>query len=260
MADPLVSCLMVTQQGRLEMFKHAVGDYLRQTYPNRELVIVTSDAPAAMAPAFEFIRELGNPSIQFHQLAHLDGKQQPLGAMRNATNDLAAGTLCCTWDDDDRHHPDRLKTHYDTIVAQKVDGSYLNEQLHFFPQDQALYWTDWRQRRSPGILLYRRSPVRYPVEGERAHRGEDTDFITKLCSSGQKIVKVAGGGQLYLRYFHGKNTWHYAHHLHVAKSGSLNGEQLTTRRHVIAQTLKLFQVPGPVHVRDRTRIVFTYNG
>ena len=42
-ASGLVSCVCVTQPGRLALLQRAVLNFLAQEYPDRELIIMTSD-------------------------------------------------------------------------------------------------------------------------------------------------------------------------------------------------------------------------
>lgn len=262
MNEPLISCLMVTQHRRLAFFKQAVQDFLAQTWPHKELVITSSCQPSAMQPYWDFVHSLDSPCIRLAALKpRQDGHQHVLGRMRNHLNDQARGEFCCTWDDDDRHHPRRLQTHYAAAQRDHADGSYLNEQLHYFPNEQRLFWVSWGHRRCPGILLYRRSSVRYPEEGKRACRGEDTSFISALVSSGQKLTSVSGGGEYYLRCYHGANTWHYGHHAGLAKRQAITREKTLARQQLIVDSLRQFEVGGPITVRAKNNTVaFVYTG
>jgi hypothetical protein len=59
-APPLISCLMLTR-GRLVPTRFAIDCYRRQTWPNRELVIVCDD-PDSDLPAY--VATLGEPTIR----------------------------------------------------------------------------------------------------------------------------------------------------------------------------------------------------
>src|SRR5947207_1475280 len=57
---PLVSCLMVSR-GNLQIARHSVECYLRQDYPNRELIVVS----ASPEPEFEqFLRTLEQARVR----------------------------------------------------------------------------------------------------------------------------------------------------------------------------------------------------
>ena len=58
---PLISCLMLTR-GRLVPTRFSIDCYRRQTWPNRELIVVCDD-PASELPAY--IETLDDPSIRY---------------------------------------------------------------------------------------------------------------------------------------------------------------------------------------------------
>lgn len=176
--------------------------------------------------------------------------------MRNKTNDLATGEFCCTWDDDDRHHPLRLQRHYEAIVTQDADLSYLNQQLHYFVNLKQLYWIDWGVKRCPGILMYRKTDKRYPVSGSQARRGEDTVFIADMINGGQKPCAVLDESPLYLRQFHGTNTWHYAHHITLARRSVLSEELTHARRPILEAALDRYQLGSPIHVYSQAGLAY----
>lgn len=257
--QPLVSCLMITQAGRYEMFQLAVRDFVAQNYGPCELVIVSSSPPASVAKYKALADRLSTPArpIRWCPMPCQSTGQRALGVMRNYSNDVANGEFCCTWDDDDRYHPDRLLTHYDAIERNQVDLSYLNDQLHCFLPQKFLYWVDWGHQRCPGILMYRRTlAVRYPTAGNRAHRGEDTSFVSALVEHGLRQTVITPGTMVYLRYFHGRNTWSFGHHITLARRCSLSPEQLISRRHQIAATLRTLNV-GPLNVYARQGFVYS---
>jgi hypothetical protein len=65
-ANPLVSCLMVTR-GDVELMAHAVRCYAQQTWPNRELVVVTE--PEAAAGVVDHLRASGAPNCSVTAVA-----------------------------------------------------------------------------------------------------------------------------------------------------------------------------------------------
>lgn len=95
--SPLVTCLCLTRNRR-EWLAKAVDCFLRQTYENRELVIVP-DRPEDLVdlPQDERIRVL-TPS-------HRD---MVVGSKRNRGCAEARGEIVAIWDDDDYSAPERL--------------------------------------------------------------------------------------------------------------------------------------------------------
>src|SRR5215831_12403194 len=100
MAPPMISCLTVTQEGRLGSLALAVADFARQTERDRELVIVHDGgdgfhegvAALARAHAGTSIRALRAPAVP----------KLTLGTLRNLAVEASRGDYVCQWDDDDR--------------------------------------------------------------------------------------------------------------------------------------------------------------
>src|SRR5436309_14676551 len=87
---PLVSCVMPTAGGR-RWVAQAVRYFLRQDYPNRELVVL-DDAAGAARPLIP-----DDPRIRYRRV---EG-EITLGAKRNLCVEESRGDLILHWDDDD---------------------------------------------------------------------------------------------------------------------------------------------------------------
>jgi len=89
-SQPLVSCLMPTADRRA-LAPEAIRHFLRQDYPNRELIIVEDGAEtvADLVPNDERIR-----------YTRLD-RRLSMGAKHNLACDMARGEIIVHWDDDD---------------------------------------------------------------------------------------------------------------------------------------------------------------
>jgi glycosyltransferase involved in cell wall biosynthesis len=87
---------------RLTLAKRAVRSFAEQTYPNRELVVVT-DGPQRVRDALErYVAALGlEDSVRF---VYPQGDGLTLGRLRNLSLDAAGGDFVCQWDDDDYNH------------------------------------------------------------------------------------------------------------------------------------------------------------
>lgn len=96
-SEPLVSCIMPTR-ARAGFAAAAVECWLRQTYPNRELVIV-DDADAPSLPD-----GIGTEHVEYYRLL----RRLSVGAKRNVACSRAAGGILCHWDDDDYSAPERI--------------------------------------------------------------------------------------------------------------------------------------------------------
>lgn len=98
MDRPLVSCVMPTWNRRA-FIPAAIDCFLRQTYENRELVILDDGE--------EQIEDLipKDPRIRYF----FENRRRITGDKRNRVNELAQGELICHWDDDDWSAADRIE-------------------------------------------------------------------------------------------------------------------------------------------------------
>ncbi|MDB5148551.1 MAG: glycosyltransferase, partial [Mucilaginibacter sp.] len=87
--NPLVSCIMPTYNRR-EFIPHAIHYFLRQDYPNKELIIIDDGT--------DVIRDIV-PDIENIRYYYLDSKIT-LGAKLNMACDYAQGNILINWDDD----------------------------------------------------------------------------------------------------------------------------------------------------------------
>jgi O-antigen biosynthesis protein len=94
---PLVTCIMPTADRR-ELVPRAIGYFLRQDHPARELVIIDDgeDRVADLMPA--------DPRVRYEA----SDRRLVLGAKRNAACEAARGEVIVHWDDDDWIAPHRL--------------------------------------------------------------------------------------------------------------------------------------------------------
>lgn len=202
---PLISCLMVTR-GRAARLEVAIGCFARQTYPNRELVIVC-DSPALPQddPLERAIRAAGCPNIR---LVRVDaaGRQggATLGELRNIAVDHAAGRYVCQWDDDDLYDPCRLEMQQRVLAAAGAQACLLGRWMIWWPGEDRLAVSgerDWE-----GSLLCETAVMpRYPA----LRRGEDTPVVAQLRRSA-RVVRM-DLPRLYTYVVHGGNTFGTPH-------------------------------------------------
>lgn len=105
MNNPLVSCVMPTKDRR-EFIPAAIECWLRQTYENKELVIVDDgeDPIADLVPTDERIRYF------FRKV-----RRNTTGKKRNLCNELSRGEIICHFDDDDWSSPERIQFQVDLL-------------------------------------------------------------------------------------------------------------------------------------------------
>ncbi len=202
---PLISCLMVTR-GRRALLEFAIDGFARQTYPNRELVIVC-DSPALPQddPLERAIRAAGCPNIRLIRVdaAGREGGAT-LGELRNIAVDHAAGRYVCQWDDDDLYDPCRLQMQQRVLAAAGAQACLLGRWMIWWPAEDRLAVScerDWE-----GSLLCEKAVMpRYPA----LRRGEDTPVVEQLRRSA-RVVRM-DLPRLYTYVVHGANTFGAAH-------------------------------------------------
>jgi len=241
----LVSCLTVTQAGRLDGLRAAIGDFARQTHADRELIVV-HDGDAALDGA---VRALAAAAAPAEAEAPVRVLAVPgpasLGALRNRAVDAARGEFVCQWDDDDRCHPLRIELQLRALVAEAAEFCFLVDQLHWFPASGDLSWDDWNKEPWPlnfvqGTLLGRRAAMpRYP----ELARGEDTALCRAILEAGHRIARLRGAGWCYVYVFHGRNAWPLAHHLAIAQMKAFGAARLLGSEKLLRERLAEY-VPG----------------
>lgn len=262
---PKISCLTVTQ-GRVKLLKDAILCYCKQDYPNKELIIVTNNADHVNNAIKRFIDSLDRKDIF---LITFKREGYNLGKARNLSIDVATGDHLCIWDDDDLYHPKRLSYQYQVIKSANAQAAFLTEHLHFFQEEQELYWVDWRygnhlsffERLIPGSMLINRSlQIRYPESGQSAFAGEDNVFINALKNNHIRVAAATEGhGFLYLYRCHGNNTHAIAHHRRLQAFGSQDTEFIQQRMPALLDSLKQFSLPTPLIVKNRkAETIFIY--
>lgn len=190
-SPPLISCLMVTR-GDLVPAQFAIDAFRRQTWPNRELVIVCG-VPGSDLP--DFLATLGDPTIRYVPAA-----PDVLGALRNVSVEAARGTLVCQWDDDDLCHPQRLEFQYAQLVTADAAAHFLSRLLLWWPGQQRLAISS--RRMWEGSMLCRRLALgSYPPLARR----EDTQIVRELRQHGNRIT-YTDQPLAYCYVIHGANT------------------------------------------------------
>jgi glycosyltransferase involved in cell wall biosynthesis len=192
----LVSCLMVTR-GDLSRARFAVMSFLQQTWPNKELVVVTQDEDSSLAA---WLATLDDPSIH----VHLAASSLLLGDLRNISVARAQGEFVMQWDDDDLSDPDRITAFMGVIQRLNVDLVFLSGWFQWWPARRS--FCNSKQRAWEGSMLARKScMVAYPG----LSKGEDTDVMQALVS--RHTLALVDWPELYVYTVTGNNTWDASH-------------------------------------------------
>jgi glycosyltransferase involved in cell wall biosynthesis len=246
----MISCLCVTRGNRPTMLASAVGDFVRQSFPDKELLIL-HDGGATVA------RDISGIIAQ-HRTAPIRIERAPpgrtLGALRNLAVDHAAGEWICQWDDDDRYHPERLALQWAQATADAAPVNYLVDQLHWFTDEGLLCWDDWDSEPYPlnlvqGTMLARRDIL--PAYPDLA-RGEDTRqthlLLRAAHAQGFPVSRLHGAGWCYIYVCHGANVWDRAHHRAISRAKHLGQAILLPRLATLRARLGEYE-PGFVGLR-----------
>lgn len=204
-SSPLVSCLMVTRD-RPALARRALQCLSAQTWPRFELVIVDDGA----VDYSEMLAPFSNKfPIHYHRLPPEDGRF--LGALRNISLERANGEFLVQWDDDEWYHPDRIRFQVEHLLRTDSQAVVLKWTLMHLSSPRYVdhpYRSDVGAG-TPGTILHRKTAVRYP----NAKRAEDSVFLEQIRSEGPVGVLGPEHSHLFIRCFHGANTWDESHFL-----------------------------------------------
>jgi glycosyltransferase involved in cell wall biosynthesis len=202
----LVSCLMVTRN-RARLAHRALRCLAAQTWPRVELVIV-DDGDEDYGPVLEPFRA----RFAIRYLRRTPDPELKLGGLRNVALDHATGEYCAQWDDDEWYHPERLAAQVAAIERTAAIGSVLKWTLMHVdtPAMAELPYRADAGAGTPGTIVHRRTRIRYP----NLRKSEDARFLERLAESGRIEVLGREYSHLFVRCFHGANTWDEGHFHH----------------------------------------------
>jgi len=210
---PLVSCIMATRD-RLDFVLQSIRYFLRQDYPNRELIIL-DDGSEDLANQIEL-----DERVRYVKLP----RRLSIGAKRNRGCELARGSLIAHWDDDDWYSASRLSLQIEPLLAGRADITGLQAGIFL----DLLSWTFWRctselhrhlfvEDVHGGTLTYRKScweRVQYPD----LSLAEDARFLRQAKRCGARLERIANDNSfIYLR--HGANAWSFQCGKHIDPRG-----------------------------------------
>lgn len=198
---PLVSAVMITGKsfGRMKLAAMAIESFRRQTYPNKELVIVNTGAPLRSERESDGIYE------------HCLMAPLTLGELRAFAQKQCLGDYIIQWDDDDWSHPDRISRQMQ--LADKGYAVLLKSQVRCDLLSGVAFAKAWPQGHElpgiPGTMLY---PNRNKYKWRTEARHEDTHFLQDNFKEDGIVVDYnLSHPHLYLRFYHGRNTWDRQH-------------------------------------------------
>ena len=173
-----VTCLCLTRN-RLEWLPKAIRCFQRQTYRNRELLILADG---------QDVRHLvpDDPRIRLIHLA----RRPEIGAKRNYGCERAAGEIITHWDDDDHSAPGRLAEQ----IERLLDSGKAVAGFHSMRFTDGSRWWKYEGTRNYALgtsLCYRRNwwlVHPFPV----VQVGEDNQFVAAAHAAGELVTADAG--------------------------------------------------------------------
>lgn len=249
-ATPMISCLMVTRD-RVSLVKRAINCFVSQTYPHRELVILSDGDIKAQSGIEAYIKSLGVNNIR---LIRESGDQNTLAFMRNKALDHALGEIICQWDDDDCYHPQRLEKQMSFMLQEDAQACFLTNQLQYLETENALLWIDWNAEHLPfentlipgTLMMFKNNNYRYLEEGPHTRLGEDSVLLQSLYND-LPIAAASHLGHLYLYTYHGRNSFDKEHHYRMSTCG-LSVDALKEKRAIISDAMQYYPIEKPYSV------------
>lgn len=195
-----ISCLMVTKAD-LDLVRYSLKMFQLQTYPAKEIVIVTDPGQAQQLSQELRIHDSNNiilvDSINYN-------KNSTLGDLRNIATSSAQGDYVCQWDDDDLHHPRRLEVQMGLLKKYSAAACLLNQWIIWWPVKKRFALSN--KRHWEGSLLAKKSVMPAYLS---LKRGEDTPVVDHLTKNHR--VAIIGNPNLYVYVVHGNNTFDEDH-------------------------------------------------
>ncbi len=252
-----VSCVLVTQEGRLRLFERSLRCYLAQDYPSRQLVVVTAAGRRYRDRLAQHLKQVGATQVTLVAAPRLT-----LGSLRGIGVSRACGPLVCQWDDDDLNHPHRLTAQVAVMRRLGARASFLHDHLHFFQWNRKLYWCNWERSvfhtGHPGTLLAYKDAL--PPYDTSLQRGEDTAVQQAMLKAHVPTIALTGLGHLYMYVCHGNNTFSVDHHRLIARKYGIEAATITDRLEKLRSALVSYELAPPVTVVDHmAREVFVWS-
>lgn len=160
---PKVSCICVTKD-RPKLLHESIQMFLKQDYPNKELIIVdSSKTPMKMS---------------YSNVIYKHVPEQSIGSKRNIAMDLAKGSLIAWWDDDDYHGKQRLTTQAEVMRNKDVDATTTKHQLYWngiqlFTTSLQTQQHIWYRGIPMNCIMFRKSKTRF----RELNMSEDRQFL-----------------------------------------------------------------------------------
>lgn len=197
--NPLISCLCPTKNGP-EMLSVAIDCFHNQTYPNKELILVSDEKN----PHLEYIKGFVKDNIKLIIADHGTKSSD----LRNISVANASGKYIATWDDDDIHHKRRLYSQYETIIESGKEVCYLTNSIIKDNIGGVIGFSKHGTCMDCTMLALKEN---FPKYSNPFNRNTCGDVLIKKHYTDKKQVVLLEKPHLYIYNIHENNTCHYYH-------------------------------------------------
>lgn len=188
---------------RLDYVLQSIRYFLRQDYPEKELIIV-DDSTTDISPVIP-----DDPRIR---VLH-SSRPMSIGTKRNWACQAARGLIIAQWDDDDYYGPGRLTHQVAPLLAGQANLSGLVTDLildlprwQFWRLSPALHKRMFLGDIHGGTLVYWLSLWQKAGPYPDRSLAEDAYFLSKALRQGTRLARLENQGQfIYVR--HATNSW-----------------------------------------------------
>lgn len=242
---PLVSCICPTYNRpprHQHLLEEAIASFLRQDYPNKELIVLNDCPGQELICDEEGVRVVNVPE-----------RFPSIGDKQNAAVGLARGELIAPWDDDDISLPWRLSL----SVERLGDADYFNPRSYWFLDNDGLHF-DHPVGYAHNASLFRRAAFERAGGYPSKSLGADAALDAALSGLAQAVDPRRGDEELT------RGEWFYVYRwgvspTHMSGSGAEDfyrevGKLPVAeacfhlsprwRRDYVAETRRLLYVPG----------------
>lgn len=184
---------------RIPMARVAAECFLRQTHPDRRLLIINHGAEPLR---IQVRTNPGDTYVGCDEVMVSRTELPTLGDLRNRALDLCMNGLICVWDDDDW-----MADNYMAIMAAAYQHGHvvlMQRQLRHDLDNNSSYIKKAAEGHAGQALYSANVPYRYPS----LDRHEDSHFVNHFANRRVMLLNDPG---IYIRMCHGHNTWHKRH-------------------------------------------------
>lgn len=237
----MISCLMVTQQGRERHVSNSIRCFAEQTLQNNQLVVTHDGDSRFHNSLLVLAKSYPDQSIRIVR----QESASTLEMLRKLGIECAEHEIVCQWNDDDLYHPERLQRQYELMEEQSADFCFMTDQLHLFSESKFMFWDDWSKEPYPSNLIENtvmgsKDMLNECIEATSTGQEGAADALLKRGSS---IAALSGLAWLYIYVYHGENTKPENHHKRVSKLRGLKYTALKSNIPVLEKALHGYQLP-----------------